>query len=235
MWCSAGRCGPWLYGAALAGVFLTSLYTFRMIFLTFFGPPGAATAKAFPANPSSGRQRALLDKAMALPLIVLAVGCVLGGLLEWPASLGGHPFFVKFLGGLFPSAAKECPLATERILGVASELATMLGALSAYVLFLRRPGFARTLAATPAGAAIHRFWLGGWGFDGLYGLLFVRPFVWAARVNKEDFIDQTYQGIAWLNAALHRLLSRTQNGRVRWYAAGLALGAILLLMMAVFL
>ncbi|MCX6998013.1 MAG: NADH-quinone oxidoreductase subunit L [Kiritimatiellaeota bacterium] len=231
-WCSAGPGGPWLYGAGLAGVFLTALYTFRMVFLTFFGPPGDQTAKAFPAGSA---RRPLLEKAMALPLLVLAAGCLFGGLLEWPAALGGHPFFVKFMSSVFPGAAEECPLATERILSAAAVLATLLGALSAYVLFLRCPGFARALAATPAGAAVHRFWLSGWGFDGLYDRLFVRPLVWVARINQADFIDQMYQGLAQLNVGLHRLLSRTQNGRVRWYAAGLAVGAILLLMMAVFL
>jgi NADH-quinone oxidoreductase subunit L len=85
------------------------------------------------------------------------------------------------------------------------------------------------LSRSAVGGAIGRFWLGGWGFDWLYERLFVRPFVWVARVNKADFIDFFYTGLARVSAAGHALLSLTETGYVRWYAAGLAAGAIIVL------
>ena len=57
----------------------------------------------------------------------------------------------------------------------------------------------------------------------------MRPYVWLARLDREDVVDYLYRGLAGLALLLHRGLSRTQNGRLRWYAAGVAAGAILLI------
>ena len=40
--------------------------------------------------------------------------------------------------------------------------------------------------------SLHRFWFSGWGFDTLYNIVFVRPFVFLAVVNKQDVIDKFY-------------------------------------------
>ena len=52
---------------------------------------------------------------------------------------------------------------------------------------------------------------------------------WAARANEGDVVDRLFTGIAGLGLWLHRLLSLTQTGRVRWYVLGLAAGAAILL------
>jgi NADH-quinone oxidoreductase subunit L len=81
---------------------------------------------------------------------------------------------------------------------------------------------------------LQRLWYAGWGFDWLYDLLFVRPFYWVARVNRHDVVDEVYSGVAWLSRLFHRLLSYTQTGRLRWYAAGLAGGSVIIVAIAVF-
>ncbi len=82
--------------------------------------------------------------------------------------------------------------------------------------------------------ALQRFWFAGWGFDELYDRIFVRPYCWLARVNQGDVLDQIYRGIAALNRRLHDALSRTQNGHVRRYAAGIAIGAVIILALVMF-
>ena len=181
---SARTGGPWLFGAALAGVFITALYTFRMVFLTFFGAPrnapasedsrsvahlleavltranggdrrlqhqdvrfppgdGGLTRRSQGAKPVPPPLRKYSDNretvGMSATLILLAGACLLGGLLQWPAALGGHPAFANFLRHVFPEGAKDVPLSTERILGAVSEAASILGFLAAYGLFLRYP------------------------------------------------------------------------------------------------
>jgi len=49
---------------------------------------------------------------------------------------------------------------------------------------------------------------------------------WFARIDKNDFIDRFYTGIARLNQLAWRVLSRTETGRLRWYAAGIAAGSV---------
>ena len=77
--------------------------------------------------------------------------------------------------------------------------------------------------------AIHRFWYSGWGFDKLYDTLFVRPFVFLATINKNDFIDKIYTGLAALAGALNRALAQTQSGILRWYMMGVVVGALLII------
>jgi NADH-quinone oxidoreductase subunit L len=51
--------------------------------------------------------------------------------------------------------------------------------------------------------------------------------VYLANIDKEDIIDQIYNGIAAFSKLLNRLLSLTQTGRLRWYLAGIVAGAII--------
>ena len=112
---------------------------------------------------------------------------------------------------------------------VIASLVSLAGIFTAYFVFLLRPQVAKKLSKSPLAASLQRFWLSGWGFDRLYDLFFVRPYLWLARVNKEDFIDAGYAGIATLNRSVHSLLSLTQTGVIRWYAMGIAMGAVVFL------
>jgi NADH-quinone oxidoreductase subunit L len=78
-------------------------------------------------------------------------------------------------------------------------------------------------------SALHEFWFSGWGFDKLYNVVFVRPFLAIAKLNKADVIDQLYTGIVAGTDGLYRLVARTQSGSLRWYIMGMVIGAILIL------
>ncbi len=65
--------------------------------------------------------------------------------------------------------------------------------------------------------------------------MFVQPFIWVARINKGDFLDGLYTGVARLTELFYRGLSRTETGRVRWYAAAMAAGSALFIPMVLFL
>jgi NADH-quinone oxidoreductase subunit L len=211
-----GSAGLW--AAGWAGALLTSIYTFRMVFLTFFGPPKARVT----------RTPRYLEQ---MPLVVLAFLSIVGGFVPLtgfletvlPASAYAHP------GAM--TAGKE---GSEAGLQVIAGLVSLAGILAAYLLYLRSPRSVEAFVRTPLGAALHRFWFSGWGFDWLYDRLFVRPYVWLARADKDDVIDRIYQGIAWVSQALHRALSRTETGQVRWYAMGIGVGAILIIAIVVF-
>jgi NADH-quinone oxidoreductase subunit L len=217
--------GPWLWLAGLAGALLTGLYTFRMVFLTFFGPPSEHVRHALPLAP--------VGFAMGAPLLVLAALALVGGFVEMPATLGGVHLFSDFMGTALPAA----PLAhgepaLELWLQLAAALASLAGVAVAYMLHRRRPAL---LAAGLGGARLGRLWLGGWGFDWLYDRLFVRPFIWFARANRADAIDLLYAGVARLSTAAHRALSGTQTGQTRQYAMGIVVGAVLVIAMVVLL
>ena len=91
------------------------------------------------------------------------------------------------------------------------------------------PDLVEKLSAIGIVNSVRKFWLAGWDFDALYERLFIGPFLWLAKVTKHDPIDSVYNGIGALNRSLNEVLSRTQNGNIRWYAAGIAFGAVVFL------
>ena len=66
-----GDLGPWLWSIGLLGALLTSIYSFRLVFIVFFGE--AKTAAEAPAG-----------LTMAIPLVVLCALALFGGLFQVP-------------------------------------------------------------------------------------------------------------------------------------------------------
>ncbi len=219
---SSDKGGVWLWLGGTVGAFVTAVYSFRMVFLTFFGE-----AK----TPVTHRSGVLVG----IPLVVLAFFSMFAGFVELPHNFGHVQVFSTFLERTLPTAnSSEAALGWELVLQVISAVVCASGVLVAYLLFLRNPEHVRTLAETRVGSFLHRFLFSGFGFDRLYDLLFVRPFVGIARVNRNDFVDSLYTAVAVLTDTLHHCLSETQTGRVRQYAFGIGVGAVLALWMVVF-
>lgn len=210
----------WLWAAGLTGAFLTSIYTFRMFFLTFSGD----------ATSQVSRKPGII---MTIPLITLAVLSLIGGLVELPETLGNSPLLTDFLHtALPPLAISHADLSAQGNLQFITSLIALIGIIFAYRYFLHSPqhtGRREKIMQNPIAFAVHCFLFQGWNFDLLYDKFIVQPFLWIARVNKNDFIDFIYKGIALLSRALNRSFSFTQSGKVRWYAMGIAIGAIILI------
>jgi NADH-quinone oxidoreductase subunit L len=217
---SAGS--PWLWAAAWIGALMTSLYTFRLIFIAFFGE-------------AKTRVRKRPGVRMMVPLVTLSVLSVIGGCLELPAYMGNAPLFTNFLHTVLPSVHALAASRTETVLELLSGVASLGGIYLAYLLFLRYPEWLRGFARQPWGAALHRFWAGDWAMDWLYDRVLVRPYHWFARVNRSDAIDSVYRGLAVVSEAIHGGLSDTQTGVMRWYALTMVVGSVIVLSISVFL
>ena len=89
--------------------------------------------------------------------------------------------------------------------------------------------------ASGAAQTLHKFWNSGWGMDWLYDRLFVFPFIWLARINAKDLIDQFYGLVVEINRTANQMLVRTQTGSLRWYALSVAAGLVLIITMGVLL
>ena len=222
---NSGPYGPWFWAAGIVGAFVTAIYIFRAVFVVFFGP-----VKAEPAGH--------IGYQVAIPLMVLSALALGGGFVELPGYLGDVPAFSGLLSAALPAppalrAATAAPSLEGVLVGIGA-VVPVLGAAVAFVTVLHRPVFVTRLVEAPAGVALQRFWAAGWGFDWFYDRTLTRPFVWLARLNRADIVDAFYTGIAWLSEAGYRLLSRSQTGQVRWYAAGIAFGSATLVILAVF-
>ncbi len=220
---ASGDRGHWLWIAGLAGAFLTALYTFRMVFVVF----------AWPAT-SPVRRRPVAG--MTVPLVVLAVLSLGVGFLETPRALGNVPVFSNFLKPILGGRRLEPEsLAEDAGLIIISSLVVAAGLFLAWFIYRRKPSPEPAPEGAKAVHPAHRFLRSGWGFDWLYDRLFVRPLAWLARVNRNDVVDLPFRGLAGAANAGHAVLARTQTGRLRWYAAALAVGAAVVILVAVFL
>ncbi|MBZ5496124.1 MAG: NADH-quinone oxidoreductase subunit L [Acidobacteriia bacterium] len=221
-WSGAGG-GAWLYLAALVGALLTALYTFRMVFVTFFGP----------ARTQISHKPGLL---LQLPLVILAALSVIGGFVELPETLGHFTPFADFLGHALPAAQIRPEAAgQEGLFEIVSIAVSLSGICLAYLLFLRRRKVTERFTQTAPGGAMHSFFFAGWGFDWLYEKILVQPYLWICRINRNDFIDLFYGAIAWCARLGHAGLSATETGQVRLYAAVIGVGAVIAIALAVFL
>lgn len=211
---SSEKGGPWLWAAGAAGALLTGVYTFRMVFLTFFGEVKT------PVSHKPGT-------TIHVPLIVLAVLSVVIGFIELPQSFGDVRIFSRFIEtALPPPEMRSVPHSVEPVLMVVSSIACLLGLFIAYVAYIRKPDYPRSLCESPLIDGLRRFWIAGWGFDGVYHVLFVKPFVWLARINRHDVVDLLPLFVSESATLMHKGFALAQTGRVRHYAMGLAVGAI---------
>jgi len=254
----SGPGGRILWVLGVLGVFVTSVYTFRLLFTVFGGEPrgapahgsgrgahggghgpkpaahGSAAGKEGLAAGRDGRQAGVV---MGVPLAILAVLCIVGGFLDLPRTLGGSPFITRFLETSLPAGTRagEMPLSTDSILQIVSEAASLLGIPVGWLVSRRAIRVVTQTGGPAARPAFVRFFSGGMGFDWLYERAIVRPFVWLWNVNKRDAADRISDGVGGLSMLLSRAFRWTQNGRVRWYAAGVAVGAALVIAAAVLL
>jgi NADH-quinone oxidoreductase subunit L len=209
-----------LWALGVFAVLLTSLYTFRLLFVVFFGE----------------RRTEVTHRpgwTIVIPLTVLGILSVAGGWVNLPETFGHHRYFEDFLATALPDAGHvERPGATEVTSEVAAAAAFLIGLLLAWLFYMRRPQLSAAAARSAQG--IHRFWQSGWGVDKLYDILFVRPVVWAARVNRRDVVDAMYGGIAGLVRLVNSAATLPQTGRIRWYAASIVGGAIFLVGLVLF-
>jgi NADH-quinone oxidoreductase subunit L len=196
-----------LFLAGLVGAFLTPLYIFRLIFTVFHGE----------AKMQAHRGRGL---TYWLPLAVLLVfSTFVGGMIHPP------------LAGVLPAATEHTTNLPKLTVGILSSAVALSGIAVACGLFLGKRRLVTWPAGTLPGRLLAQWWFQDWGFDWLYDRLLVRPFVWFARVNIRDGIDLAILTIPTALRTLNGALVRTENGRMRWYAAGMAAGAVLVVAM----
>lgn len=203
--------GPWLWGVAMAGAFITAFYIFRAVFLVFFG-----------------RQQMEVTKQPGVPekisLWVLAAFSIGAGFIWLPEALGNYHPFTNLERPVLPTPPVTTGPFEEAELLVLSSILVLLGIYAAYV-YWRNGRWAEFAERHRAVKATDTFLYAGWDFDWLYDRLIVRPTRFVSFANRSDVVDKPFMGLGSLAAYLHGLLSNTQTGRLRDYAFAVALGA----------
>src|SRR6185437_7829364 len=212
-----GAFGYVLWVVGLAGTFLTGLYTFRLLFLVFWGEPSAFVREHFHAP-----KRDLVGWTMGVPVAVLAVLSVIGGWLQF-APLW-HP-----VETLLQSVAEPVVTPTDWQEGISSALAVLLGLLGIYVAWAL---YAVKRFAVPRFAFAQRVLEHKFYFDELYDALFYRPTVWLAKALyrgvEDPLIAESSTSLGQDTRDLGGIVARLQTGLLRTYVLAIASGAAVL-------
>jgi NADH-quinone oxidoreductase subunit L len=203
-----GWYGQLLWVAGMVGAFLTGLYTFRMLFMAFWGEPSAFVREHFHAL-----RRDVVAVSLAVPVGVLTVLAALGGWLQ-------------FAGIWTPVSNWLEPVAPALV--DASSLQEAASSVIAVVLGLAGIGVAwwiygarRTAAPKSPPLFERKFY-----FDELYDVLFYRPPALVARgllaLIERPLVFGSVSGIAETVRGLGSGTRGLQTGLVRTYALAIA-------------
>ncbi|MEO1689284.1 MAG: NADH-quinone oxidoreductase subunit L, partial [Pseudomonadota bacterium] len=217
--------GAFAFWALVIAAAFTSFYSWRLIFLTFFGET---------------RDRKHWEHAhespavMMWPLYILAGGAVIAGMAFYGAFVGKGA--EDWFGPSLFMAADNHVLHDFHYVPSLVKLApfiAMAGGLAVAIWFyMLQPGLPKALAERHA--PLYRFLLNKWYFDELYDLVFVRPAMWLGtflwKQGDTRTVDGLINGIAmgavpWLT----RLAGRVQSGYVYHYAFVMLIGVSLII------
>ncbi len=226
--------GGSMYGFALLVISacFTSFYSWRLIFMTFYGPEKGDHHAHEHAHES--------PMVMLIPLAVLAVGAVFAGMIWVDSFFGSHEGVDQFfhlaegaapgMGGIYIGEANHVMAAAHEspvLVSLAPFIAMLIGLATAYLFYIVRPDLPGKLATQQA--PLYRFLLNKWYFDEIYDAIFVRPAQWLGNFlwkrGDGDVIDGTLNGIAMgIIPYFTRLAGRAQSGYIFTYAFAMVLG-----------
>ena len=201
---------PIMWGLAIVGSALTSFYMFRVFILTFYGEFRGTEKQAHHLHES--------PITMTLPLIILAVFSVGGGLINLPHFAGGNEFLAHWLAPLLPEAGEAGEVNFLSLEGGAPLLAAFLPAFLAIYVF----GMQKSVPAEDAEISgiqkviYHKFYI-----DELYDMLFVKPIAFLSNFFFQviDFlvIDLFVEGLGRFVKYASSEFRRAQTGNVGIY------------------
>jgi len=222
----------WLvfWGMAMLAAFMTAFYMMRLIAMTFLGENRTGAAE----------QEYLHDAppVMTVPLVILGILSVVGGVLNLPAFAGGHHALETWLEPVMAAAQAAMPVemphgSTEWLLIAAAVTVALIGLLLGWRTTLARPIPTAAAAAPETGFA--RVLFRKYYVDEIYDVLIVRPLVGISRLVLWKGVDQGLidgvgaNGSASLARGLGWIGSRLQSGQLGFYMVVFLVGAVWLL------
>ena len=252
---SGTESGGIAFAVAVFAALLTSFYSWRLMFLTFFGKPRWSQsehiqhaahdahghddhahghddhhAHAHDDDGTLGYHPHESPLPMLVPLIALTVGAIFAGYFFHDAFIGAETGVEFWKGSLafdahLMHAMHEVPLLVK----LSATIVMILGLAIAWLAYIKDTTIpARFTATFPA---IYQFLLNKWYWDELYDILFVKPSLWLGRIlwkkGDEGTIDRFGpHGAADVVLQGSRLAVRFQSGYLYSYAFVMLLGLV---------
>jgi len=225
----------WLgVGAAL----LTSFYSWRLMFLTFWGKPRWIESEHIQHSVHKTPEQAGEDTtggyhphespvSMLVPLGLLGIGAVAAGQVFAPSFLDNAAFWA---GSIFYNEPLIHAMhAVPYWVKYSALVVMLLGFAGAYLAYIAKPDIPVKFVATFGG--LHNFVYHKWYFDELYDRIFVKPAFWLGhqfwKLGDIGTIDRFGpNGIAWVVDRSAVAAKSIQSGYLYTYALIMLLGLV---------
>ena len=218
--------GSFAFWLLVASALMTSFYSWRLMFMTFYGAPRGDMHAHEHAHESPW--------TMVAPLGALAVGSVLAGTF-WYEDFFGHHALEYFGASIFVGEGNHVLEDAHHVptwVKVSAFAAMAVGLATAWLFYIRNPEIPKALAKTHR--PLYLLLLNKWYVDELYEYMFVKPAKWIGRFlwRKGDLgaIDGTLHSVA-IGAVpfLTRMAGRLQSGYLYHYAFVMVVGMALII------
>lgn len=200
--------------------FLTSFYSWRLIFMTFHG-----RSRATPDVLSHVHES---PNVMLIPLILLAVGAIAAGIGFKEYFFGHH--YAEFWGNsLFTSETNKIVEEFHNVpawVKFSPLIAMIAGFALSYLFYISSPSLPGSVAKIFE--PIYLFLYNKWYFDELYDYIFVKPTKWLSKLlwrgGDEQIIDGVVNGIADRALDVTGKVKAAQTGYLYHYAFIMMIG-----------
>jgi NADH-quinone oxidoreductase subunit L len=212
----------WAIGTVVA--FLTALYSFRLIFLTFHGKFRGTHEQEHHLHES--------PKVMTVPLMLLCVGAIASGWVGIPHLLGGGAQFTEFMKPVLGHLEVHGTHAEEWMVMGISVFVGLSGISLAYFFYVKRADIPVKLAQQFN--AIYKTLWNKYYVDELYSFIIVRPTIWAATnilvgITDAKIIEAIVNGVPKGIGEFSQILRRVQTGLLQHYATIMAMGVLIII------
>lgn len=217
-----GLISDFAFWLTVFAAFMTSFYSWRLMFLTFEGHSRASADTVAHVHES--------PPVMLIPLYILAAGSVFAGIVFYEYFIGHHSSEDFWRNSLYfapdnniidefhevPKWVKWTPV-----------VMMLAGFALAYEFYVRSPGRASEFAKDHK--PLYYFSLNKWYFDELYDLVFVRPTMWLGRFLWKQGDGNTIDrlgpdGIAARVIDVTNRVVKIQSGYLYHYAFAMLIG-----------
>ncbi|WP_422667116.1 NADH-quinone oxidoreductase subunit L [Buchnera aphidicola] len=193
---------------ALFCSFLTSIYTFRMIFVIFH---------------RNNIQNITLSKGLShnFPLFFLLIGSTFIGSFIFPP-----------LCFVFPSVITNNYGKLE--FEIMSSMISILGVFVSYYLWVENPIIIYKINKIKIIKKIFYFLYNGWGFNWFYNIFFKKLYLYVSKILSFDFITISINSFIYIITIINRFLLKTVNGYIRDYILFFVFSIIVIFMFILF-
>ena len=240
------------FAVAVFAALLTSFYSWRLMFLTFWGTPRwdgsehiqhavhhdphapTSVGTAPIPHPNHGASGTLgyhpheSPKSMLIPLVLLTVGAVFSGFFFHGLFLDPEQGATFWNGSVaFNEHLMHAMHEVPELVKLSATIVMLVGVGIAWLAYVQSPELPGRFVANAGG--LYRFLLNKWYFDELYDTLFVKPSISLGRLlwhgGDEGIIDRFGpNGAAAVVAMGSRAAVRFQSGYLYTYALVMLLG-----------